>query len=131
MATTSERLLLWLPRILGILVSVFVGMFALDAFGKGTPLLQAFVDFAIHLIPAVVLLGVVAVSFRWPWIGAAAFIGLAVVYAATMSNGRLDWMLTISGPLLIVGALFLWSCIRSALHRRRMGTASRYHQRSS
>jgi hypothetical protein len=38
-----------------------------------------------------------------------AFIGLAIVYAVTMSKGRLDWMLTISGPLLVVGALFLWS----------------------
>jgi hypothetical protein len=41
-----------------------------------------------------------------------AFIGLAAVYAATMSKGRLDWMITISGPLFVVGALFLWSWFR-------------------
>jgi hypothetical protein len=63
----------------------------------------------IHLIPAFVLLTVVAASFRWEWIGAVAFIGLAVLYAVTMSRGRLDWMLLISGPLAIVGALFVWS----------------------
>jgi hypothetical protein len=72
----------------------------------------ALADFAIHLVPAVVLLGFVAASFRRPWTGAVGFIGFAVVYAATMSNGRLDWMLTISGPLFAVGALFLWSCFR-------------------
>jgi hypothetical protein len=38
-----------------------------------------------------------------------AFIGLAIMYAMTMSRGRVDWMLLISGPLTIVGALFLWS----------------------
>jgi hypothetical protein len=34
---------------------------------------------------------------------------LAIVYAATMARGRMDWMLVISAPLAIVGALFLWS----------------------
>jgi hypothetical protein len=108
MATTSGRLLLWSPRILGILVSLFIGMFALDAFGGGKTFLRALPDFIIHLIPALVLLGLVIASFRRPWIGGVAFIGLALAYAMTMSKGRLDWMLTISGPLLVVGALFLW-----------------------
>ena len=109
MTSTSGRLLLWTPRIVGILVSLFIGMFALEAFNEGQLLFQALPDFLIHLIPASVLLAIVGASFRWPWIGAVAFIGLAVVYAATMAQGRLDWMLTISGPLLMVGALFLWS----------------------
>ena len=109
MTTTSGRLLLWIPRILGILVSMFIGMFALDAFSAGKPFLRALPDFIIHLIPAFVLLGLVVVSFRRPWIGAVAFIGLAVAYAVTMSKGRLDWILAISAPLLVVGALFMWS----------------------
>ena len=85
MATTSARLLLWSPRILGILVSLFVGMFAIDTFNEGKPFLQALADFAIHLIPAVLLLALVGASFRWEWIGGIAFIGLAVVYAATVA----------------------------------------------
>jgi hypothetical protein len=112
MAITTASLLLWSPRIVGILVSLFIGMFALDAFSEGKPFFQALPDFFIHLIPAFVLLAIVGASFRWPWIGAITFIGLAALYAVTMSNGRLDWMLTISGPLLVVGALFLWSWFR-------------------
>jgi len=112
METTSARLLLWVPRVLGVLVSVFIGMFALDAFSGGKPFLQALPDFMIHLVPAVILLALVSASFRRPWIGAAAFTGLAILYAVTMSRGRLDWMLTISGPLLLVGALFLWSWLQ-------------------
>jgi hypothetical protein len=109
MAKTTRSVLLWGPRIVGILVSLFIGMFALDAFSEGKPFFQALPDFFIHLIPAFVLLAIVGASFRWPWIGAITFTGLAVLYAVTMSNGRLDWMLIISGPLLVVGALFLWS----------------------
>jgi len=30
-----SRLVLWIPRILGILVCVFLGVFSLDAFGNG------------------------------------------------------------------------------------------------
>lgn len=117
MAMTSARLLLWSPRILGILVSLFIGIFALDAFGEGKPFFQALLDFGIHLIPAFVLLALVVASFRWEWIGGVAFIGLAIVYAMTMSRGRLDWMLLISGPLAIVGTLFLWSWLhRGKLH---------------
>jgi hypothetical protein len=124
MATTSGRLLLWSPRILGVLVSLFIGMFALDVFGGGKPLLLAFPDFIIHLIPAFVLVGLVVASGRRPWIGAVGFIGLAVVYAVTMAKGRLDWMLTISGPLVVVGALFAWLVVaRSARSSAASGPA--------
>ena len=114
MAVTSAHLLLWCPRVLGTLVSLFMGMFALDAFSEGKPFFQALLDFVIHLIPMFVLLTLVVASFRWEWIGGVAFIGLAIVYALTMSRGRLDWMLLISGPLAIVGALFLWSWFHHA-----------------
>lgn len=109
MAATIPRLLQWSPRVLGLLVSLFVGMFALDGFAAGKPAPEALADFAIHLIPALVLIAIVVASFRRPWIGGVGFVALALVYAATMSRGRLDWMLVISGPLAIVGVLFLCS----------------------
>ena len=112
METTSARFVPWIPRVLGVLVSVFIGMFALDAFTGGKPILQALPDFIIHLVPAFILLALVLASFRRPWIGAVAFTGLAILYAVTMSRGRLDWMLTISGPLLVVGGLFFWSWLQ-------------------
>ena len=124
MATRSSRLLLWSPRILGILVSLFIGMFAFDAFRRGKPLSAALPEVVMQLIPAFVLLGVVAASFRRQWIGAGAFIGLAGVYAVTMPKGHLDWMLTISGPLLVVGTLFLWSAIDSRRKRTTSGAPS-------
>lgn len=102
MTSSARKLLLWSPRILGVLVSLFLGVFALDAIDEGIP------AFLLHLAPAFLLLLVVAASWRWEWIGGAVFITLAVVYGIPAWS-RGEWLLVISAPLLLVGLLFLWS----------------------
>lgn len=105
MTEPASAALLWSPRILGILVALFIGVFALDAVNEGAA------AFLIHLIPAVFLLLTVALAWRWPWMGGVIFVALAVYYAMSVS-GHLNWVLAISGPLLVVGILFLWSWLR-------------------
>jgi hypothetical protein len=119
MAPTTARVVYWSARLVGMATCLFIGMFALDAFSEGKPLRDALADFVVHLIPAAVLLLIVAVAWRRPWVGAGAFLGFGVLYAATMSRGRLDWIVAISGPLFVVGGLFLWSwhCQRAVQHR--------------
>jgi hypothetical protein len=112
-----QQLLLWAPRILGLAFSAFLAMFALDAFSGGRPLPDAVLDFLIHLLPSLTVATLVAVSWRREWIGAVAFTFLAVVYATTMSRGRVDWMLIVAAPLLLVGGLFLCNWL---IHRRGM-----------
>ena len=109
MTDTTTQVLLWAPRLLAMALCLFFGLFALDAFSAGKPPGQALLDFAIHLIPAATVLVLVLLSWRREWIGGIAFIGLAALYAAINSRGRLDWTLAISGPLLVIGLLFLWS----------------------
>ena len=109
MTDTSTQVLVWGPRLLALALSLFFGLFALDAFSAAKPLREALVDFAIHLIPAAAVLVVAVLSWRQEWIGGIAFIALAATYAAINVRGRLDWTLVISGPLLVVGLLFLWS----------------------
>lgn len=102
MTKATRKLLLWMPRISGILVALFLGVFAFDALDEGIA------AFLLHVAPTILLLLVVAVSWRWEWIGGAVFIGLAVLYG--VSTGlRGDWLLVISGPQLLVGLSFLWS----------------------
>jgi hypothetical protein len=119
MAKRSDALLLWSPRILGILVSLFLSLFALDALGPGKSLLEAGRDFLIHVSPMLVLLGVVALSWRWEWVGGLVFTGLAVTYAY-MARLHPAWVSGVSGPLLLVGVLFLLSWSQ---HRRLHGKA--------
>lgn len=108
MTKRSRKLLLWTPRIFGILVCLFLSLFALDAFGSGKTFIQALPDFAIHVFPMLVLLAVVGVSWRWEWVGGLVFTGLAVAYVYFARN-HVSWIPVIAGPLLIVGALFFWS----------------------
>jgi hypothetical protein len=112
MTVTTARVIVWLPRIIGIAVALFIGMFALDAFSEGKPWLQALGEFAIHLAPSALLLLAVAIAWRHPMVGAVTFAGLGIYYAVLVQ--RLDWIVVISGPLLLVGVLFIWSRIAGA-----------------
>jgi hypothetical protein len=108
MTKSSRQLLLWSPRILGILVCVFLGLFAFDAFGGGKTVMHALPDFGVHAAPVIALLAIIAVSWRWEWVGGIVFTGLAFAYAF-FARDHLSWLVAIAAPLLIVGLLFLWS----------------------
>ena len=114
---TTQRLMFWTPRLLGLAVSLFLAVFALDAFSEPRPPADAILDFLIHLLPSLVVVSLVAASWRREWIGAVAFAILGMVYAATTARGHMDWIVLISGPLLLVSALFLWNW----LNQRRSG----------
>jgi len=117
----TGKLILWSPRVLGVLVCLFLGMFAMDAFGNGNTFVQAIPDFAIHILPVVILLAVVGVSWRWEWVGALVFTGLAAWYSY-VARSHVSWVAVIAGPLLVVGILFFWSWIR---RKEPKGRASR------
>jgi len=118
MARRSGAFLLWCPRVLGILVCLFLSLFALDAFNGAKSVGQAVTDFLIHVAPMLALLGVVVLSWRWEWVGGGVFTALALTYAY-VARQHLSWIPVVSGPLLLVGVLFLWSWTQ---HRRLHGT---------
>ena len=97
----------WTPRIAAIGVSLFLAVFALDAF-EGRTFVEGLAGFAIHLAPSAVVLAAVAVAWRLPLVGAVVFPLLAVVYGV-MVHWRLDWVAVIGGPLVVLGVLFLLS----------------------
>jgi hypothetical protein len=107
MATNIRQWIVWAPRVLGLLMAGFLALFALDVFTEGSGF-AAVGAFAIHLVPALVILAVGLVSWRYPALGAATFIGLAMLYA-WIARAHLDWILVISGPLMLLGLLFLWN----------------------
>lgn len=110
-AAPPDRAILWVPRLLALAVSLFAGVFSLDAFGNGTPFLQALPDFLIHLVPAAIVVAVVALAWRREWIGAVIFTILSAAYAVA-AREHPSWIAVISGPLLITGAAYWWSWIR-------------------
>ena len=108
--TKATAVSLWVPRIAGIAMAAFLSLFAIDAF-SGKPFLEALPEFVIHLLPALVVVGAVAVAWRYPLIGAAMFAIFSLGYAV-IANGRMDWVAAISGPLGMVAGLFLVSGLR-------------------
>jgi hypothetical protein len=97
-----------IPRLLGVLLVVFLSVFALDEFRGVASGTRAARDFAIHLIPAGIVLAVLLVAWRWERAGAVLFLMLAGAYGA-LTGWYLSWMFVIALPLLLEGALFFWS----------------------
>jgi len=119
MAQFSERALFWAPRALSILFIAFLSLFALDVFGEGHGFWKTLLALAIHLIPSFVLIGVLALAWRWEWIGAALYAAAGMLYVGTVLRNprlppgmKLNWALTIAGPAFLIAALFLANWVR-------------------
>jgi len=66
-----------------------------------------------HLIPTWIVLIVLAVSWRWEGVGAVMFVVLGLVYIRfAAGRGHLEWAMVISGPLFLVGGLFLLNWLK-------------------
>ena len=108
MNKTVKRVLYWTPRILSILFAIFVSLFALDVFGAGYSFWETLLALLIHLIPTFAILIVLAISWRWEWIGVVLFVFLATFYLVRF-GGQSHWStnLMMSGPPFLVGILFI------------------------
>jgi len=119
MKLPMKRLLYWTPRILCVLFAAFISIFALDVFDGNHGLWNTILALLMHLIPTGIILVMLAISWRWEWVGGILFPALGVCYLI-MTHGRFPWStyLVISGPLFLVGALFLlnWFYRRELRH---------------
>lgn len=100
-----DKLIRYLPRLIAIVAILFISMFALDAFKPDKPWLDASVEFAIHLIPSVVLLIALLIAWRHERLGGTLFIlaGLAPFF---LLSGALLSHLIVGGPFFIAGLMF-------------------------
>lgn len=105
MSSQRNSWIMWIARTMSILLVCFVSVFALDVFSGGRPVLQTLLALAIHLVPAYILLAILILAWRRPWIGAVAYAILAAVYAGWARKHPL-WVTTISGALLLTAFLF-------------------------
>jgi hypothetical protein len=117
MNQSVKHILFWAPRILTLLFAVFISLFAFDVFDQGYSFWETVLALLIHLIPTGILLLALVLSWRWEWIGGILFIGLGVFYLVAAQGQHWLAYLLISGPLFLIGALFLlnWR-YRAELH---------------
>ena len=120
MNTSLKRVLFWTPRILCILFAIFLSVFSFDVFGEGQGFWETILALLMHLIPVYIVVIVLVIAWRWEWVGAVLFTALAVFYVV-WAWGQFDWSAyaVISGPLVLVGVLFLFNWIYRAQLRTR------------
>jgi hypothetical protein len=116
MPNNINKFVYWTPRVLSIAFVLFLSLFSLDVFEPGISLGQALLGLLIHNIPTLVLLVIIIISWKHEIVGGIAFIlaGLAYIIMLLMNPFEwymISWALTISGPVFLIGILFLinWS----------------------
>ena len=105
MNTNTRRVIYWAPRVLCILFALFLSVFALDVFSEGYGFGETILALFMHLIPTFIIVIALVIAWRWELAGAILFVAGALFLL--ISSGGESWI--ISGPLFLVGALFLLS----------------------
>ncbi len=101
------KTIFWLPRILGILLCVFISLFALDAFDGNSPLGRQILGFLIHLIPTYLLVFALILAWKKQVIGGIIFILLGFAYLLFAHNQHWSAYLIIAGIPMLIGFLFV------------------------
>lgn len=103
---TPHQILTWFPRILAILFTLFISLFALDVFNEP----QWGVALLMHLIPTLIALAITTISWRYPGAG-----GVLWLVAAALLFGLTSVpLLIINLPIITLGTLFLASAFLKA-----------------
>ena len=109
------RYLIIAGRIVGVLTAVFIASFAFDVFAMNASLVQMLVGFAIHALPVLLLLVILALSWRWPLVSGLLFLAAALAPFFYLSNA--PWVnALLAAPVALTGLLL---SIGAVLARRR------------
>jgi len=118
MAGEVNRIIIWLPRILSIVFILFLFLMSFDVFESSSGIGETLLGFLIHNLPALVLLIVLIISWKYEIVGGIAFIFAGLLYAIfivfnILKTGfewySLAWILQISGVAFLIGILFVIS----------------------
>lgn len=106
LGTRLSGLLYWTPRVAGILITLFVSVFALDVFGENQGFWQTLIALFMHLVPSFVLLAIVIISWRWERLGFWIFLLAAFLFSLTVPRGGVGNLLLFAAPLLLIALLY-------------------------
>ncbi|MBU0470099.1 MAG: hypothetical protein KKA62_02425 [Nanoarchaeota archaeon] len=116
MVKKVNRFIYWIPRILSIILILFLALMSLDIFEENYGFWGTILGLFMHNIPAMILLIVLIISWKREIVGGIGFILAGMVYTATLltasiKNGfewyYLLWAIQISGIAFFIGILFL------------------------
>lgn len=108
-----NKFIFWTPRILAIIFILFLAMFSLDVFENVSGFWPTVLALFMHNIPALILLIILLISWKYEIVGGIVFILFGLFYITFAAIGApkwymaLVWTLTIAAPAFLVGILFL------------------------
>ncbi|MFA7468861.1 MAG: hypothetical protein WCY82_11460 [Desulfotomaculaceae bacterium] len=102
--------LIWVPRFLTIVFILFISLFSLDAFSNNDPYYQQLINLSIHVMPALVPIAILLISWSRPLISGLLYITLSIIFTLLFKTYvEIINFLVISLPLIAIGALFIIS----------------------
>ena len=123
----SVRILHWMPRIICIIAILFISKFSMNAFESYLTIWQQVLLLLVHLIPAILLVGLLIIAWKWELLGGILFtlIGLGLAPVIYQHNFNMDqsmgmslgFVMIIALPLVIIGILFILSFIKRRKYR--------------
>ena len=105
----SSGTILWLPRIVALLFTVFISLFAFDVKDEMGQVHMR--DLLSHLLPTLFCVLIIIISWKREWIGTLVFFALAIVYAWWASD-HVQWILLMGGPMLLLAGLYGFAWVR-------------------
>ena len=96
------------PRAAAILIILFIGLFSLDVFEMDASPLELLAGFLIHNIPSILMLVLLAIAWKRPVVGFAAFLIAAAAFALFFVRDlhALPNLVLFVFPILLVASLF-------------------------
>ena len=80
--TKVNKFIFWTPRILAILFIIFLGLMSLDVFEENYGFWETILGLFMHNIPAMILLIILIISWRYEIVGGIGFILGGIIYIA-------------------------------------------------
>jgi hypothetical protein len=106
MREPQKTVLYWLPRVISILFAVFISLFALDVFDE-YQFPEVLWALFMHMVPTLLVVIMLAVSWRREWIGTVLCMGLALFYLFG-TNFDLDIVVFLLIPAPLIALSILW-----------------------
>jgi hypothetical protein len=98
----------WAARIICILAIMFVMMFSMDCFEGGYSFKDALTCFAMHNIPAFLIIISLVIAWKWEIIGGALLViaSIVMIYYFKGFQGNI-WAIILASPFLLAGVIFI------------------------
>lgn len=109
----ASKFVYWTPRILSIILIIFMALMSLDVISPEVSLAEIIVGLLMHNIPVFILAIILLISWRHEIVGGIAFFLAGAIYIVALLVSGIPWHLAISwsmiiaGPAFIIGYLFL------------------------